>query len=86
VLAGAELVNVRPKVRIEPTTTAPLRRRRFPRFLPAAYLMRLRRYEDILTIGCAALFALSGLCTQNLEIKYKKPTGAGGSKVWKLPA
>jgi hypothetical protein len=32
---------------------------RLARFLPAAYLARLRRYEDILTIGCAALFALS---------------------------
>ena len=28
-------------------------------FLPAAYLARLRRLEDILTIGYAALFALS---------------------------
>jgi hypothetical protein len=28
-------------------------------FLPAAYLVRLRKYENILTIGYAALFALS---------------------------
>ena len=32
---------------------------RLARFLPAAYLVRLRRYEDILMVGSAALFALS---------------------------
>jgi hypothetical protein len=32
---------------------------RLVRFLPAAYLVRLRRYEDLLMIGSAALFALS---------------------------